>query len=162
MEKINVAGQAQQPLIIIDYAHTPDALAKALQAVRAHTSEKGKLYCVFGCGGDRDQGKRRLMAQAAEKQADQIMITSDNPRSEEPEQIIKDISSGLKNTQNVWTETDRATAIARVLKSAGSQDSVLIAGKGHETYQEINGTRFPFSDRDCVMQFYYKDREGAQ
>ncbi len=162
MEKINIDGQVQQPLIIIDYAHTPDALAKALQAVRAHTSKEGKLYCVFGCGGDRDQGKRSLMAQAAEEQADQIMITSDNPRSEEPEQIIKDISSGLKNTQTVWTETDRAMAIAKVLNAAGSQDSVLIAGKGHETYQEINGTRLPFSDRDCVMQFYHKDKEDAQ
>ncbi len=162
MERITIAGQTQQPLIIIDYAHTPDALAKAIQAVRAHTSKEGKLYCVFGCGGDRDQGKRPLMAQAAEEQADQLMITSDNPRSEDPEQIIKDISSGLKNTQKVWTETDRAQAIARVLKAAGSQDSVLIAGKGHETYQEINGTRFPFSDRDCVVQFYHKDREGAQ
>ncbi len=162
MEKINITGQAQQPLIIIDYAHTPDALDKALQAVRAHTGKEGKLYCVFGCGGDRDQGKRPLMAQAAEKQADQIMITSDNPRSEEPEQIIKDMSSGLKNTQTAWTETDRAVAIARVLNAAGSHDSILIAGKGHENYQEINGTRFPFSDRDCVMQFYYKDREGEQ
>ena len=162
MDKINIAGQVQQPLIVIDYAHTPDALAKALQAVRAHTSKEGKLYCIFGCGGDRDQGKRPLMAQAAEEQADQIMITSDNPRSEEPEQIIKDINSGLKNPQTVWTETDRETAIARVLNAAGPQDSVLIAGKGHETYQEINGTRLPFSDRDCVMQFYHKDREGAQ
>ena len=162
MEKINIAGQTQQPLIIIDYAHTPDALVKALQAVRAHTGKQGKLYCMFGCGGNRDQGKRPLMAQAAEEQADQIMLTSDNPRSEAPEQIIKDISRGLKNPQRVWTETDRAAAIARVLKAASSQDSVLIAGKGHETYQEIKGTRFPFSDRDCVMQFYHKDREGAQ
>ena len=154
MEKINARSEAPQPLIIIDYAHTPDALLKAIQAVRAHMHSNGKLYCIFGCGGDRDQGKRAQMAKVAEDNADQLMVTSDNPRNEAPEQIIKDIISGFKTAQSVWTETDRTTAIAQVLKEAKPQDSVLIAGKGHENYQEIKAKRIPFSDKDCVMQFY--------
>lgn len=153
MEKIVLNTSIDnQPLVVIDYAHTPDALEKALQAVKAHTT--GKVFCVFGCGGDRDQGKRLLMAQAAESYADQIMVTSDNPRSEDPQQIIKDIMDGFNKPQAVWMEVDRVNAIAQVLSQAQTQDCVLIAGKGHEDYQEIKGQKISFSDKACVQQFY--------
>lgn len=139
----------RQPLIVVDYAHTPDALEKSLTALRAHT--QGKLFCLFGCGGDRDKGKRPLMARVAEAQADNIMVSSDNPRTELPEQIIAEIVSGFKHMNKVATEVDREQAIKKILHSASSDDVVLIAGKGHEKYQEINGKKFPFSDKACVL-----------
>lgn len=134
---------AEKPLVIIDYAHTPDALEKALQAVRAHTA--GTLWCVFGCGGDRDQGKRALMGTIADQLADHLVVTSDNPRGENPEKIISMIQDGIRlHTPEV--ETDRAKAIYLAIQQASPEDVVLIAGKGHEDYQEIAGERFPFSD----------------
>ena len=134
---------ADKPLVIVDYAHTPDALEKALMAVRAHTA--GTLWCVFGCGGDRDQGKRELMGKIADQLADHLVVTSDNPRSERPEQIIEMIQSGIH--QHIPAiEADRAEAIGLAIKQASPEDVVLIAGKGHEDYQEIAGTRYPFSD----------------
>ncbi|MDX2504068.1 MAG: UDP-N-acetylmuramoyl-L-alanyl-D-glutamate--2,6-diaminopimelate ligase [Gammaproteobacteria bacterium] len=146
-----VSMNDQLPLIVVDYAHTPDALDKGLKALRAHT--KGKLVCLFGCGGDRDRGKRALMAQVAEAQADSIMVTSDNPRTESAEQIISEILAGFKNMNKILTETDREQAIKRTLQSINADDVLLIAGKGHEDYQEINGERFPFSDKSCVLSF---------
>lgn len=134
---------AEKPLVIIDYAHTPDALEKALLAVRAHTS--GDLWCVFGCGGDRDIGKRALMGAVAERLADQIVVTSDNPRSEEPESIIQMILEGCKESLPVVLP-DREEAIRFSLNKAEVGDVVLIAGKGHEDYQEVDGVRTPFSD----------------
>lgn len=131
------------PLVIIDYAHTPDALEKALSAAKAHTS--GELWCVFGCGGDRDQGKRALMGSAADHLADKIIVTSDNPRSENPETIISMINEGIK-LHAPEVEADRAIAIRNAINSASPDDVVLIAGKGHEDYQEIGGKRLPFSD----------------
>jgi UDP-N-acetylmuramoyl-L-alanyl-D-glutamate--2,6-diaminopimelate ligase len=134
---------ANKPLVIIDYAHTPDALEKALNAVRAHTC--GTLWCVFGCGGDRDQGKRALMGTVADQLADHLIVTSDNPRSENPDNIIAMIQDGIRcHVPDI--ETDRAAAIEKAIRQAKPEDVVLIAGKGHEDYQEIGGTRVPFSD----------------
>ena len=149
MEKINDQDGDGLPLIVVDYAHTPDALEKGLKALRAHT--QGKLCCLFGCGGDRDKGKRPLMAKVAEQYADSSIVTTDNPRSESPEQIINEIVSGYSSMTNVSIEADRAQAIKKILQTAGANDAVLIAGKGHEDYQEINGERFPFSDKACVL-----------
>jgi len=135
--------------IIIDYAHTPDALEKALQAARKHCN--GKLWCIFGCGGDRDQGKRPLMGEIAEKYADQIILTNDNPRHEIPKQIISDIKTGLKS-YSFLTILDRKQAISHALKNAEKNDLILLAGKGHETYQQIGDDFIHYSDRETVQQ----------
>ncbi|WP_246480543.1 UDP-N-acetylmuramoyl-L-alanyl-D-glutamate--2,6-diaminopimelate ligase [Motiliproteus sediminis] len=142
--------QPHRPLVVVDYAHTPDALEKALQALRGHC--QGQLWCVFGCGGDRDRGKRPQMAAVAEAAADRLVITSDNPRSEEPQAIIEDISAGLKRSGRVVVEADRSRAITYAVTHAEAGDVVLVAGKGHEDYQEISGVRYPFSDADQVRQ----------
>jgi UDP-N-acetylmuramoyl-L-alanyl-D-glutamate--2,6-diaminopimelate ligase len=128
--------------VVIDYAHTPDALQQALFALRAHT--RGSLICVFGCGGDRDAGKRSLMGRMATEAADRVIVTSDNPRNESPEKIIADIKAGC--IHEVETEADRAAAIALAVETARPEDCVLIAGKGHETYQQVGEKRLPFSD----------------
>lgn len=133
----------QAPKVVVDYAHTPDALENALRAVGEHL--QGRLWCIFGCGGDRDRGKRPLMAQAAEQLADCVVVTSDNPRTEDPQQIIADICQGL-STPAVLVETDRQQAIERTLLLADPDDVILLAGKGHETYQEIGIERFDFDD----------------
>lgn len=127
---------------VVDYAHTPDALEKALLAMRQHTS--GKIWCVFGCGGDRDTGKRPLMGGVAQKYADHVVVTSDNPRNEDPALIINGILGGIDRPTLV--EEDRARAIAFAIQQAAVGDSVLVAGKGHEPYQQIGETRLPFSD----------------
>ena len=146
MERIALEGQ---PLVAVDYAHTPDALDKALQALRPLADQRGgQLWCVFGCGGNRDTTKRPLMAAVAEKNADRVVVTSDNPRSEKPEAIISQILLGLSHHQCVRVQADRALAIADALAQAGAGDVVLIAGKGHEDYQEIGGVKHPFSDLD--------------
>lgn len=137
------------PVVLVDYAHTPDALVKALNACRAHMSE-GRLAVLFGCGGDRDRGKRPLMAAAAEQNADLIWLTSDNPRTENPEQIISDALSGFSEGVQLVTEVDRGRAIASIIRATGEGDIVLLAGKGHETYQEINDERMPFSDAEVA------------
>lgn len=136
--------QSGQPLVVIDYAHTPDALEQVLKALAEHCT--GKLLCVFGCGGDRDQGKRPLMGEIADRLADVVILTNDNPRTEAAEKIIEQILQGIDNREHVVVETDRATAIAMAIEQATSDDIVLIAGKGHEDYQEINGVRNTFSD----------------
>ncbi|HZY17679.1 MAG TPA: UDP-N-acetylmuramoyl-L-alanyl-D-glutamate--2,6-diaminopimelate ligase [Ramlibacter sp.] len=146
MERIQQAGQ---PLVAVDYAHTPDALDKALQALRPLASQRGgRLWCVFGCGGDRDATKRPLMAAVAEKNADRVVVTSDNPRSEKPEAIISQILLGLSHHDCVEVQADRARAIAATVSAARPQDVILLAGKGHETYQEIAGVKHPFDDRE--------------
>ena len=132
------------PAVYIDYAHTPGAIEVALRALRAHT--RGRLYCVFGCGGDRDAGKRPLMGRAAERLADEIVVTNDNPRSEMPEDIIADIVAGLSNAANATIIEDRGAAIAWAISDAGANDVVLIAGKGHENYQIIGDERVDFLD----------------
>jgi UDP-N-acetylmuramyl-tripeptide synthetase len=136
-----------QPLVAVDYAHTPDALEKALQALRPLAVERGgQLWCVFGCGGDRDAGKRPLMGAVAQKYADQVVATSDNPRSEDPAAILRQILQGTIASSAVRVELDRATAIAHAVAEAAPNDVVLIAGKGHEDTQETAGVRLPFSD----------------
>ncbi len=127
---------------VVDYAHTPAALEQALAAMRQHTS--GKVWCVFGCGGDRDQGKRPQMGEVAQRYADHLIVTSDNPRSEDPAHIINEILGGVDRPTLV--EEDRAAAITFAIDQAQPGDSVLVAGKGHEDYQEIAGQRLPFSD----------------
>ena len=150
MEALRVPGRA---LTIIDYAHTPDALEKSLRAARTHCD--GRLHVVFGCGGDRDQGKRSLMAQVAAQFADEIMITDDNPRTESPADIISQIIAGLPSGRSASIENDRASAIIQVLSTALPDDTVLIAGKGHERYQIIGTERIPYSDQDVVRKFFF-------
>ena len=132
------------PLVVVDYAHTPDALEKVLQTLRNLLAPGAKLHCVFGCGGDRDPGKRPLMGEVATRLADRVILTSDNPRSEDPHAIIEDIVAGAH--PNYAIEADRSSAIFKMLQSAAPEDVVLIAGKGHETYQEIGSRRLPFDD----------------
>jgi UDP-N-acetylmuramoyl-L-alanyl-D-glutamate--2,6-diaminopimelate ligase len=131
------------PLVIVDYAHTPDALEQSLRAIRSHC--RGRLWCVFGCGGDRDRSKRPLMGRLAREHADEVVVTSDNPRSEDPLAIIAGICAGIPDA-GVIREADRRAAIFRAIREAGPVDCVLIAGKGHENYQEAGGVRAPFSD----------------
>jgi UDP-N-acetylmuramoyl-L-alanyl-D-glutamate--2,6-diaminopimelate ligase len=143
-------GKGGQPLVVVDYAHTPDALEQVLIALRAHTS--GSLCCVFGCGGDRDRSKRPLMAKVAERLADRIIITDDNPRSENPGVIVADILAGLANVDAVSVIHDRATAIREAIADASPDDVVLVAGKGHEEYQLLGAQRLAFSDAGQVKQ----------
>ena len=139
-----VGGSAGQPLVVVDYAHTPDALEQALSSLREHTP--GRLTCVFGCGGDRDRGKRPQMAAIAERGADRIIVTDDNPRSEDGDAIVADILEGFAERGRTEVQRDRAAAIAQALRGAGGNDILLIAGKGHESYQEIAGVKYPFDD----------------
>lgn len=143
--RMEVVRPGIQPLVVVDYAHTPDALEQVLKSLRSHCREGGQLWCVFGCGGDRDQGKRSLMGTAASRFADRLVLTSDNPRNEEPQEIIDAILEGVRGTHPTVLP-DRAAAIAHAIASAAPADVVLIAGKGHETYQEVVGQRLPFSD----------------
>ncbi|HED17508.1 MAG TPA: UDP-N-acetylmuramoyl-L-alanyl-D-glutamate--2,6-diaminopimelate ligase [Gammaproteobacteria bacterium] len=147
MERFSAAGK---PLLVVDYAHTPDALRVALEAAREHIT--GKLWCVFGCGGDRDRGKRSMMAAVAEQLADHVTLTDDNPRNEDAELIIKDIQSGLVRPEQVRVIHDRASAIKAVFEQASVDDLILVAGKGHEDYQLIGNQRLPYSDRETVVK----------
>ncbi len=137
-------GGARQPLVVVDYAHTPDALEKVLEALRPHV--KGRLLCLFGCGGDRDSGKRPLMAAVVERLADGVLVTDDNPRTESPQQIFNDIRAGFIAPDQVQFVHGRGQAIAQLIAAASADDVLVLAGKGHEDYQEINGERQPFSD----------------
>ncbi|MBI5785704.1 MAG: UDP-N-acetylmuramoyl-L-alanyl-D-glutamate--2,6-diaminopimelate ligase [Rhodocyclales bacterium] len=143
--RMQAIGGRDAPLVVIDYAHTPDALEKALATLReTATARGGKLICVFGCGGERDTGKRPIMGAIAERLADRVLVTSDNPRSEDPEAIVAGIVGGMKAKPGV--EVDRARAVATAIADAAARDVVLLAGKGHEAYQDIAGVRHPFSD----------------
>ncbi|MDR0247011.1 MAG: UDP-N-acetylmuramoyl-L-alanyl-D-glutamate--2,6-diaminopimelate ligase [Burkholderiales bacterium] len=147
-------GHEGQPVVVIDYAHTPDALDNVLRTLRATQTEGRQLFCVFGCGGDRDAGKRPLMGAVAAKRADRVWITNDNPRNEPPTNILVAIEKGLRSVNGAsWVvEADRAAAIAQAVAAARAGDLVLIAGKGHEPYQEIAGARYPFLDADVATQ----------
>lgn len=147
MEPVREAGKPgiNKPMVLVDYAHTPDGLEKALSAVRDHFP--GKLHCVIGCGGDRDTGKRPLMAAVAERGADRVVLTSDNPRSEDPEMIIDDMIAGLTRPDHVQRIADRPAAVTQAVAEAAPGDVVLLAGKGHETYQDVSGHRHPMDDR---------------
>lgn len=155
-----VAGRfevvVKKPLVIVDYAHTPDGLENVLKSAREITPKDGKLICLFGCGGDRDATKRPKMGAIAERLADKIVITSDNPRSEDPQAIITDIIAGLKsvNTESVIVEPDRGTAIGLLKTIANNNDVVLIAGKGHEDYQILKDKTIHFDDREEARKVF--------
>ena len=151
-----VVGRMQQlgggdyPLIVVDYAHTPDALGQVLQSLNSQLPENAELICVFGCGGDRDKGKRTLMGKVSSSIASHVIVTSDNPRNESPKSIIESIIAGAG--QNVEGIENRADAIKQAIKKAKKGDVVLIAGKGHEDYQEISGVKYPFSDMQVARE----------
>ncbi len=150
--RMQTLGGKDKPTVVVDYAHTPDALEKVLQALREVTAPSGgRIICVFGCGGDRDRGKRPMMGAVASKLADECIITSDNPRSESPRAIIDAILFGVEGDSCQIIE-DRAHAIARAVGAARAEDTVLIAGKGHEDYQEIGAVKHPFSDSELVRR----------
>ena len=153
LEKVDWDGDFA---VLIDYAHTDDALKNVLTTLK--TLCKGRLTVVFGCGGDRDRTKRPRMAKVAEELADRVIVTSDNPRTERPEDIISEIMTGFENpnSQAVAVEPDRKRAIEIAISTAGSGDIVLIAGKGHETYQIIGTQKFDFSDKDIAQKCLLK------
>jgi UDP-N-acetylmuramoyl-L-alanyl-D-glutamate--2,6-diaminopimelate ligase len=142
-------GSEADPLIFIDYAHTPDALKKVLTSLKKHCRQA--LWIVFGCGGNRDKGKRPLMGACANRWADHVIVTDDNPRYENSLDIIEDILVGCHSAK-VEVIRDRETAIKKAIANASANDCVVIAGKGHEDYQEIDGVQLPFSDRDVVIE----------
>jgi UDP-N-acetylmuramoyl-L-alanyl-D-glutamate--2,6-diaminopimelate ligase len=151
--RMEFQGGIDLPLVVVDYAHTPDALAQVLQTLRPLATQRGgRLWCVFGCGGDRDPHKRPLMGAAAKRHADRVVLTNDNPRSESPEAIVAQIRPGLAGHGAVQVELDRSRAVALALGEADTRDVVLVAGKGHEDYQETAGVRSAFSDRQQVQQ----------
>jgi UDP-N-acetylmuramyl-tripeptide synthetase len=146
--RMECLGGDGEPLVAVDYAHTPDALGQALGALRPLAAQRGgRLWCIFGCGGERDASKRPLMGAIAAQQADQVVVTSDNPRSEKPESIIAQILLGLASSNSVGVQSDRALAIRETLLRAAANDVVLIAGKGHEETQEIAGIKHLFADQ---------------
>ncbi|MGD9108027.1 MAG: UDP-N-acetylmuramoyl-L-alanyl-D-glutamate--2,6-diaminopimelate ligase [Gammaproteobacteria bacterium] len=144
-----------KPLVVVDFSHTPDALKQALQTLREHCH--GKLFCVFGCGGDRDRKKRPEMAEIAEQLADHITITNDNVRFEDPQQIANEVLAGLNHPDKAIVELDRIKAIAHTIKQATSKDIVLLAGKGHEPYQIIGDKKLPFSDIEIVKNLFAEE-----
>ncbi|MDX1705228.1 UDP-N-acetylmuramoyl-L-alanyl-D-glutamate--2,6-diaminopimelate ligase [Pseudidiomarina sp.] len=153
-------GSTDQPLIIVDYAHTPDALQQVLEALRPHC--RGKLWCLFGCGGDRDRGKRPQMGGVAVKLADQVVVTDDNPRTEEPQQIVQDILAGMPARDHVTVIEGRREAVLATIAKAGGDDIVLLAGKGHEDYQVVGQQRLPYDERRLVANWFAQQqtREG--
>ncbi len=151
--RMQSVGQVDEPQVVVDYAHTPDALDKALRALRPLAQQRGgQLVCVFGCGGDRDPGKRAPMSATAEALADRLVLTSDNPRSESPTAILATMQGGLKQVERATCIVDRRAAIEHALGTASALDVVLVAGKGHEDYQEVQGVKHPFSDVLVVEQ----------
>lgn len=145
MQRVQVAGKAVDVLVVVDFAHTPTALQQALRAAQVHTA--GRLICVFGCGGDRDAGKRPLMARIAEQEANLVIVTDDNPRTENPQTIFADIRAGFAQPETISFEHDRAAAIRFAIQQAKAGDTVVIAGKGHESVQILADRSIPFDDR---------------
>ncbi|QLG89435.1 UDP-N-acetylmuramoyl-L-alanyl-D-glutamate--2,6-diaminopimelate ligase [Chitinibacter bivalviorum] len=163
--RMQCLGGDDKPLVVVDYAHTPDALEKVLMTLREAMPQGARLYCVFGCGGDRDAGKRPLMGEIACRLADSVVITSDNPRSEKPKAIIQDIVAGVSGVPgtgnaNYSIESDRAAAISDAIEMAHFSDVILIAGKGHEDYQEINGERYHFDDVEHASKALARKSQG--
>ncbi len=151
-------GGDARPLVVVDYAHTPDALEQVIQALRPHC--RGRLLCLFGCGGQRDTGKRPLMGAIAERLCDAIILTDDNPRNEDPDRIIQDILAGLEHPERAQILRNRADAIRQAIAQSQPGDLILISGKGHESYQQYGDLRLPFCDREQVRQAL-TEREGA-
>ena len=162
--RMQLFGGVGEPLVVVDYAHSPDALAKLLDTCRDTARGRGgALVCVFGCGGDRDPGKRPLMGEAVRQRTDRVVITSDNPRHEDPQVIIDAIRVGTGSATGVEVIADRAAAIAHAIATAAADDVVVLAGKGHETYQEIRGQRLSFSDAEhaaVALRRWSSDKEG--
>ena len=161
LETIKIPGRSElvpnkkELSIMLDYAHSPESLQSILSAVKTYT--KGRVIVVFGCGGDRDKGKRPLMGEIAGRIADYSIITSDNPRTEKPEDIIRDIEEGISKTKGKYEIiVDRNLAIEKAIKMANKKDIIILAGKGHETYQEINGTKYPYNEREIVKEIIDK------
>jgi UDP-N-acetylmuramoyl-L-alanyl-D-glutamate--2,6-diaminopimelate ligase len=155
--RMQALGGGANPLVVVDYAHTPDALKQVLTTLRElleprATSHEPRLTCVFGCGGNRDRGKRPQMGRVVAGLADRLVVTSDNPRNENPRAIIDDIVAGARAAQEIVIEADRRKAIRRAVGAARRGDIVLVAGKGHEAYQEIRGIRRPFSDAAAAKE----------
>ena len=147
--------------IMIDYAHSPESLQNILQAVKSYT--RGKVISVFGCGGDRDSGKRPIMGEISGRIADFTIITSDNPRTEDPQKIVDQIEEGIKKTKgNYKVVVDRVEAIKEAMKMATKRDLIVLAGKGHEPYQEINGVKHPFDERIIVRQLVQELDKGKK
>ena len=162
LQPVGVDAAGPAPLVIIDYAHTPDAIAKALEALRPLArARSGRLCIVFGAGGDRDRGKRPLMGAVAAGGAEDVVLTSDNPRGENAESIIDQVAGGIAPGVPFRRNADRARAIYEALQRAGDGDVVLIAGKGHEDYQEIGGQRLPFSDYAVARSALVARRAGT-
>jgi UDP-N-acetylmuramyl-tripeptide synthetase len=167
--RLERVGGGAAPLVVIDYAHTPDALEKALTALREIVPRSQgpaaqaapRLVCVFGCGGERDPGKRPLMGAVAARLADEVVVTSDNPRGEDPHSIIAQILEGIPGGRAEAIE-ERQVAIFSAVHHARAGDVVLLAGKGHETYQEIAGTRHPFNDREVAGAALAQWQEGRR
>jgi len=155
MQKID---KKDSPLVVIDYAHTPDALEKALSALRVHSV--GNIWCIFGCGGDRDTAKRSLMARVAEKLSNRVVVTTDNPRSESPQKIYEDIQEGFKCQDKVVYIEDRKVAIETAIKEASLEDAILVAGKGHEDYQIIGDQKVHLSDIDISTDAIKRRADG--
>jgi len=158
------SGHAAEPLVLVDYAHTPDAVEQVLRVAREVADRRGgALWAVLGCGGDRDASKRPLMAAAAERGADRVVLTSDNPRSESPVSILDAMAAGLVSKGQAVLEIDRAQAIDLALQAASPSDVVVIAGKGHEDYQEVAGVRHPFSDaRVALAALQQRAQQGVR
>ena len=152
-----LGGNGAQPLVVIDYAHTPDALEQSLDSLRGHVH--GRLLCVFGCGGERDAGKRPQMAAIAERLSDVVIVTDDNPRNEDGDAIVTDILAGFAHADAVTVQRDRAAAIAAAIGQARRGDIVLVAGKGHEPYQDVAGVKHPFDDTEVAARLL-ADAEG--
>ena len=150
--RMQVLGGQEQPVVVVDYAHTADALEQVLIALRPHVAAEGRLLCMFGCGGERDPGKRELMAAVAERLADGVVVTDDNPRGEDPAAIRAQILQGFSSTAAVTEVAGRGAAVAQIIAQAHQQDVIVLAGKGHEDYQEINQQRQHFSDLEQAEQ----------
>ena len=157
--RVEVVPVPRAYTVIIDYAHSPNALENILTTAREFTA--GRLLCLFGCGGDRDRGKRPIMGAIAQELADIVVVTTDNPRSEDPEDIIEDILTGMKQGAAPHVEPNRREAIAWALAQGRPGDVIVLAGKGHETYQEINGVQYPMDEREIVADWFEK-KDGRQ
>ena len=158
--RMNRLGGGDAPLVVVDYSHKPDALQQALESLRGHL--RGRLVCVFGCGGERDRGKRPQMAAIAEAAAGLVIVTDDNPRGEDGDAIVADIMAGFADPSKVIVERDRRRAIERAIGAAGPGDIVLVAGKGHETYQDVAGVKHPFDDREVAAAALAARGAGAR